>query len=547
MSLSLGQARAPPVLFFFRPSPGPPRGSVRRAGDALALVSPHPSRRPARPRRSATRLPASSEPTGIRRWWDPRSPYLVPAIVLIAARVLAWWSLEFAGEDAYITFRFARNLAAGHGLVYNPGQHVWGFSSPPWTVWIALGFKLGLSPVVWTRASAIVADLVTVVLGARLLERHASRASAWAFALFFAAWPTFSAISISGMETSTMLAIALGAVTLAGAGSRATGPAIAALALMRPEGPFAALPILLLARARDRVVAGALFAAGYGWLAWRFGSLVPQSVLAKASIYGTPGPWLGRHWWEWLVPMPLGRAPITGEGTMLYPLAIVMVSAFAVGLVTLARRPRTALAVAAASLLVVWLGYATLGVAYFYWYMALPLAGVALVASVGLPRILQLKVFAVPLLLFLAGSWWSANFLYVGRAKNEFHGFAQTADYLYAHARPGQAVLLEPIGMVGYECPLVVVDEVGLVSPEVARRRRQGAGWYTDVVRERRPDWIVVRAGMLHRQDAFAGVGRPFRSAAERDSLFAGYRQETRVAETAGDFALVIFHRREAP
>lgn len=50
-------------------------------------------------------------------------------------------------DDAYIYFRYADNLTLyGHGLVYNPGEYVEGFSSPFWMLLLAgmrsLGFNL---------------------------------------------------------------------------------------------------------------------------------------------------------------------------------------------------------------------------------------------------------------------------------------------------------------------------------------------------------------------------------------------------------------------
>jgi len=79
-----------------------------------------------------------------------------------------------------------------------------------------------------------------------------------------------------------------------------------------------------------------------------------------------------------------------------------------------------------------------------------------------------------------ATMWVDAYNLYVGRAQNEYYGFAAVADWLRDHVRPGDKVMLEPIGIVGWRNPVVVVDEVGLVSPAVARRRLQGPRWYAD-------------------------------------------------------------------
>src|SRR5206468_6327790 len=110
-------------------------------------------------------------------------------------------------EDAYSTCRYARNLAVGNGLVYNPGSHVLGLSSPVWAIWNALGYRLLHDPLSWSRASGIAADLVTLLGLGWLIERHISRLSAWCFTFFFAVWPYFAAVAVSGMESSLLLAL----------------------------------------------------------------------------------------------------------------------------------------------------------------------------------------------------------------------------------------------------------------------------------------------------------------------------------------------------
>src|SRR5262245_47172735 len=101
----------------------------------------HPSRAPA--------PPAKAAPPARSRWFDQPGIALIP--VLLLTRVLLWFYQPLANEDAYITFRFAEKLAAGHGLVYNDGERVMGFTSLPWTLWCALGVVLRVDPVVWTR------------------------------------------------------------------------------------------------------------------------------------------------------------------------------------------------------------------------------------------------------------------------------------------------------------------------------------------------------------------------------------------------------------
>src|SRR5206468_2965600 len=50
-------------------------------------------------------------------------------------------------DDALISMRFARNLAAGHGLVWNAGQApVEGYTNFLWTVWMAVLHVISASP-----------------------------------------------------------------------------------------------------------------------------------------------------------------------------------------------------------------------------------------------------------------------------------------------------------------------------------------------------------------------------------------------------------------
>lgn len=480
---------------------------------------------------------------GARDWARPAEPFLLPLLLLIAARALLWATIPIAAEDAYITFRYAKNLAIGNGLLYNPGQHVMGFSSPLWTVWNALGFRLIHFPLLWSRIWSVAGDALTLVLAAVMLRRHAGRAAAWCFAWFFAAWPFFAAVAVSGMETSAMLTLVVLAAALAERGSLGAGPALAALVLVRPEGAVAALVIALGARWRDRAVALGLSAIGIAALWLYFGSPIPNSMVAKANIYGHPGPIASRFWWDWLVPFPIWGAPALSEGVHLFLLSVITGPAVVMGAPVVWRARRSALGLAAGAGLVIWLGYAMLGVAFFFWYLVLPLAGLLMLAAAGLPRMVRGRAIYVSLALYVIGIWGIGLKLYVGRAKLELGTFGAVAEYLASEARPGEKVFLEPIGFVGFRNPLVVVDEVGLVAPGVAKRRAQGPGWYTDVVAAERPDWLVVRRQLLTHGAALAGRWAPMRDRAELDSLQARYTVVHTVAPQSGDQALVVMRR----
>ena len=71
-------------------------------------------------------------------------------------------------DDAYISFRYAKNLAEGNGLVYNIGQRVEGYTNFLWTLLIALFLK----------TTPLDAPMISIVLtfGAPVIEAGGNRA-----------------------------------------------------------------------------------------------------------------------------------------------------------------------------------------------------------------------------------------------------------------------------------------------------------------------------------------------------------------------------------
>ncbi len=53
----------------------------------------------------------------------------------------------FLTDDAFISFRYVRNLLEGHGLVFNPGERVEGYSNFLWVLELAAIWRvLGVAP-----------------------------------------------------------------------------------------------------------------------------------------------------------------------------------------------------------------------------------------------------------------------------------------------------------------------------------------------------------------------------------------------------------------
>src|SRR5579884_967317 len=142
-------------------------------------------------------------------------------------------------DDAYITMRYARNIATGVGFVFNPGQHVLGTTTPLWTLILAAAYWLGVHDL---PSAALVlgalADAATSALLVRIGCRLGLKLS-WSTlaAIAFAVSPTSIIYTTGGMETPlfVLLVVAAGLSTLA----ERPGPMalFAALALLtRPDG-----------------------------------------------------------------------------------------------------------------------------------------------------------------------------------------------------------------------------------------------------------------------------------------------------------------------
>jgi hypothetical protein len=499
------------------------------------------------PRASRADAPVAPQVPSALAWLDLRRPYLVPALLLLATRLWFASRLPFAAEDAYITFRYSWNFAKGLGPVFNAGERVLGFTSAPWMAWSALGIALGQDPVPWTRITLVVSDLVTLLAIGSLLERRASRRSAWCFGAFLAGWPYFAAMTSTGLEMGAMLALVSISAWLVDRRHPLAGGAIGLLGAFRPEGLLAAGVLAVWASRRDRLVALGVLATIVAALTLFFGSPLPQSMLAKAAVYGTPGPFASRHWWDWALPFTFNNAmATTSEGRSLFIICVLVSPAAFTGAIALWKSRKTALAAAAVATLVVWAGYAAAGTAYFFWYFATPLFAWILLAAVGMPRMVNGPAAYVAALLAIAGHWTYEPQLYSARAFLEGQSFGAIGDYVATRARPGETVMLEPIGMIGWRArEQRIVDEVGLVSPAVARRRQQGPGWYADLLDARRPEWLVVRTPLVTRGEALAGTGAPFRSLEERLAAFAAYDTSAVGDTTAGDENFLVLVRRD--
>ena len=101
------------------------------------------------------------------------TPWLVAGL-LIALGAWVWSQQAVAFDDAWITYRYAENWVAGHGLVFEPGaERVEGYSNPLWLAISATALWLGGDPFAVTRALGVASYLIAIAAVGLGLTRHA--------------------------------------------------------------------------------------------------------------------------------------------------------------------------------------------------------------------------------------------------------------------------------------------------------------------------------------------------------------------------------------
>jgi arabinofuranosyltransferase len=87
----------------------------------------------------------------------------VVLFALVAFGVLAFRLFSYTMDDSYITFRYSLNLAAGHGLVFNPGEQprAEGITSPLYAAVLAVAPLIGVDVVTFAKWTGLLACVLT--------------------------------------------------------------------------------------------------------------------------------------------------------------------------------------------------------------------------------------------------------------------------------------------------------------------------------------------------------------------------------------------------
>jgi arabinofuranosyltransferase len=242
---------------------------------------------------------------------------LLSSALLLVLGVSLALQRYFICDDAFISFRYARNLARGLGLVFNPGERVEGYTNLLWTLLMVPAFPFGIDARVWSAVLAYAffgGALVLLWRASEATARERSPGTRPFVSLALAGTVLNHSVlnwASGGLETALVLFLTLILIVLyppAAATGRGAAAGLslgaALLVLARPDGlllAFVFVGCLLLVRTPGRspaaglreaitilVPGGAVLGLTAAWKLGYYGHLLPNTYYAKNA--GVP------HW-----------------------------------------------------------------------------------------------------------------------------------------------------------------------------------------------------------------------------------------------------------
>lgn len=427
--------------------------------------------------------------------WSEQRRRAAVAVMAIAAVVVSWL-FRFVQDDAFITFRYSRNFARGEGLVLNHGERVEGYTNFLWTWLMAIPERQGWSAPAFSVVVTLVLLALTVPVANKLarLVFDDDRMALLATAALVANM-SFVGYGTGGLETmlQTLLVTGVAVLVLPVEGR---GHAVVRYLVAGVLGGLACLT-----RLDSAVLVGTWFvlvvvvewrrvslpkatasAAALGiplaavivpWLVWKYdyyGSILPNTLTAKSGGF--------------IVPFLYGVFYLLAFGVSYF--AFLLIRRYRAHRAEWFANPRARLV---SIPVLVWLLYTcVVGADFMEFRFMVPIIPIlALLAAFLLNTFTDLRrhlvligvllavsathlvmptIIPYPVLTFAELRHWptesKTSWVGLGRYLRETFPGGERA--------PGQPVLaIQPLGAIGYESDLPVVDMLGLADKDIAR------------------------------------------------------------------------------
>lgn len=248
-------------------------------------------------------LPSPDHSTQFSR----RPAAILPSVIFLLAIIARLLPGARTIDDSYITYRYARNILAGQGFVYNLGERVLGTTTPLYTALMVLGGALsgGVNapfPQIAMLINAL-ADGIVCLLLFRIGRRLGFQFAGTGAALVWAIAPFSVTFAIGGLETSLFVLLLVGTVCVHLENRHNLAMLLAALTLLtRPDALIFLGPLgldrlwqIVQEKRQNRLSVSRLLVElliflipTASWIIFAylyFGSPLPHSIAAKTLAY----------------------------------------------------------------------------------------------------------------------------------------------------------------------------------------------------------------------------------------------------------------------
>src|SRR5581483_9496378 len=494
------------------------------------------------PRRERPAAPSRESPLRKVLRQAYRDPLLLAFMAgALIARIAFWVVTNRVFEDALITITHARNVPLGRGLVDHPGEgHIHAFTSALSVLIPLVGELIHEGAGLFAIRLASLAAVCVALLYARLICRDLGIGTfPTAFVLAYLAFDqNMIFYGMAGMETQVAVAVLLaGVYHVHRHDFLAAGIWLGLAPLARPEFVLWIAPAFIylafMNARRSLMTAGIAAAVLAPWVVFTtayYGSPIPNTIIAKATISPTPPivangsvlPWL-----SWLGQQTISQVAIliyhlepfkevwyTVSAPIPWPVldvvAIVMAYFLVLGLVASWNRRDLWPILAFLGLFFAYRVYFIPGILYYEWYLPPFLGVLMLVVGLGMQR-MSIKLPVPPKMLAVAlGVLFAVHMPFsfaiesrIQSVENQVH--TNVALYLKANVAPGESVFSESSGYLAfYYGDVKLYDYPGLTS-KVSVRALQALPpahrQIPDLIAALQPDWLVMRPWELQALD----------------------------------------------
>jgi hypothetical protein len=438
-------------------------------------------------------------------------------LVVFGALVQRFWGHTV--DDAFISFRYAENFVAGHGIVFNPGERVEGYTNFLWVMAISPFLAAGADPLLVARILGVLASLGTLLAVFRFGPRCDDRPElAWVAPILVGGSPAFCLWATGGLEAPLFACLVAWAVGIASDGAeRGEAPLASAVlvglaALTRPEGALVAgllaLALLLANRRRDFLLPWLRYCAVFAviflpYFLWRwtyYDALLPNTFYAKVGFRGAQalrGLQYGHDYLfasgYWLL------LPLTGAAFWRERKKVIVLAVASLGL-------GISVILVGGDALPMYRFWVPL-LAPFYVLFALGCgAFLARSAATPLRRGILISFAILCLVVAMRPAWSGPQYRTVQADLQELETWRAIGRFFFENAAPNASIATLAAGAMPYYSKLEAIDMLGLNDATIGRRKMPefGSGvaghekYHVDYVLSRRPTFVVVGVYRLH-------------------------------------------------